>query len=437
MTTQSKRGRSNIHAVVDSLNLKPAMIAPHYNGLVSSLQEFADADYGLEEAAWEIRKHEIVQAYGYARSDSEKSFPFSNGVAIIPVHGVLLNRFSHSWGYATGYNFIRAQYKAAQVDDDVRLIVFDCNSYGGVVSGCFETASSIFKGRSKKPTLAVVDANCYSACYAIASAADKIAVTPSGGAGSIGVVAMHLDLSQLLNNMGIKVTFIHAGKHKIDGNPFQELPEDVRESLQASINKDYDKFVGLVAQNRNLSTQTVKDTEARCYDADEALSVGLIDAVQTPGEAVAAYLDGLSGSEHQQEFAMTTQTNAPGTENPTTPAVNVEEVEKTARTAERDRISAIMGCDEAKDKTKLANHLALNTEMSVDEAKAILGAAAPEAIKDEGAGATSANSAFATFMNADGHPNVGAGSENAEEPSTASRILAAQAAATGRKLAIQ
>jgi signal peptide peptidase SppA len=434
MNTPTRKARPNIRAILDGMNLQAAMIAPHYTGLVGALQEFADADYGLEEAAWAMRKDELCAAYGFGKSNADKPFAFSNGVAIIPVHGVLVNRFSYSWGFATGYNFIRAQYRAALADDDVKLVVFDCNSYGGMVAGCFETADEIFEGRSEKPSLALVDSSAYSACFAIGTAASRMVVVPSAGVGSVGVVAMHMNIGPMLEKWGIEVTFIHAGAHKVDGHPYAALPDDVKKNIQTSIDKNYATFVNGVARNRNLSAQVVKDTEARTYDADDALALGLIDAVQTPTQAVAAYLDELSGSEDQQEFEMSNQTTKPGAESTDKPEVDQQTIAASARTAERERMAGILNCEEASGKSKLANHLALNTDMSVDAAKAVLAASAPEQAQ---AATPPATNQFKAAMDADKHPEVGAGNGDGGEPqqmSKADRILAAQHAATGRQV---
>ena len=444
MSTTRKRAKPSAQALLDSMNMRAALIAPHYNGLASTLREYAEADFGLEEAAREIRKSELTAAYGFGPANNSKPFAFSNGVAIIPVHGTLLNRFSYSWGGVTGYNFIREQHKAALVDDEVELIVFDCNSYGGMAAGCFELAEEIRESRSIKPSLAVVDSNSFSACYAIASSASKMVSTASSGIGSIGVVAMHMNIGEMLKDWGIEVTFIYAGAHKVDGNPYNGLPNDVKASIQSSIDKSYDKFVALVATNRNLSTEAVKSTEAACYDADVALELGLIDAIQSPSQAVATYLDELSGSnDDQQEFTMSKENTQPGAESNNQPVVDEKAVAAQARADERERMAGIMNCEEAAGKAKLANHLALNTDMSVDAAKAVLSAAAAE----QSAAATpapvtaSSDNGFTRYMDADKHPQVGADSEagdeqgHGQEQSNASRILASQAAATGRPLA--
>lgn len=437
MSNGKRRGHPNVHAIVDGLNMQAAMISPHYTGLASALQEMVDADLSLEEAAWESRKNELISAYGLGdTTGSDKPYAFSNGVAIIPVHGVLVNRFSHSWGYVTGYNFIRNQYEAALKDEDVRAIVLDCNSPGGMVAGCFETASLIYKNRDTKPTLSVVDSSSYSACYAIASSAGKMMVVPSAGVGSIGVVATHVNIGPMLEKMGIEVSFIHAGKHKVDGNPYQALPDDVKKAIQASIDKGYDTFVKTVARNRNLSAGSVRSTEANIYDADEALALGLIDAIETPSKAIGNFLNELSGSNDQQEHYMsqkdTVRTGAEGKE----PVVDQSAIVAEARKAERERMAGIMNCDEAKGKEKLANHLATNTEMSLEDAKAILCAAAPEVQESatKKAPAQSSANPFSDYMNSDEHPNVGADVDSGvdTEMSISERILAAQKVATGR-----
>lgn len=438
MSTKRNSARQNVRAVIDGLNMKAAMIAPHYTDMASVLQEYADADTALENAAWEARRNDLVQAYGFSSSQTDKPFAFSNGVAIIPVHGALLNRFSYSWGFVTGYNFIRSQFNAAMADDDVKLIVFDCNSPGGMVAGCFETADMIFEGRSEKPSLAVVDSSSYSACYAIASSAGRMVTTQSAGVGSIGVVAMHVNFGPALKDAGIEITFIHAGAHKVDGNPYEALSPDVKKSIQTSIDKNYATFVNGVARNRNLSAEVVRGTEAKTYDADDALALGLIDAVQSPSEAVAAYLDELSGSDDQQEFMMSDKTIQPGAEGQTS-AIDEKQVAATARTAERERMAGILGCDEAKDKQKLANHIALKTDMSVEDAKVMLAAAASEAAPQAAASTGVEDSAFHRAMEASKHPEVGAGGgEGGEQKqSAADRILAAQYAATGYKPTVQ
>lgn len=104
-----------------------------------------------------------------------------------------------------------------------------------------------------------------------------------------------------------------------------------------------------------------------------------------------------------------------------------------ARTAERARVSGILNCEESKGREKLANHIALNTDMSVEVAKGLLAAAPAEAAATPAPAA--AGNPFKATMDADQHPQVGAdggeGGATDAELSAAQLILRAQAAATG------
>lgn len=422
------------HVVANRLNMQPALVSPaHQTMIVESLRQLARADDEEEARHQEKARKDLLAAYGFESTANNKPFIYSDGVAFIPVTGLLINRFNDSWGWVTGYNFIRSWLGAAVDDPDVHSIVLDCNSGGGEVAGCFELAADIRLARAAKRCLAVVDSSSYSACYAIASAASKIVVTPSGGVGSIGVVAMHVDMSKMLSDWGINVTFIFSGDHKVDGNPYEPLPEPVRASIQARVDSTRQQFVALVAENRGLDPKVVFDTQAACYSASDALALGLIDAIAPPLEAVQAFLNELSGSDDQETEMSHATAAKPGAESTAATPENAaaapaaKPVDSAAeRAAERERIAAITTHESAKDKSALANHLALKTNLSVDEAVAIL-AASPA----EKAAEPAKPNAFTAAMDASEHPNVGAAATG--ELTAAQRILASQSAATGVK----
>lgn len=380
------------HETAKRMNLRPVAVAVAFSSLQSDLMHMSEADSAKQREMLEQRRVELAAVYGGASDGpQQKPFAFSNGVAVVPVSGSLINRFASCYpGWVTGYNFISRQVQLAGEDEDVEIIVLDMNSYGGEVAGCFECAAVIAEVATTKPVLAYVDSNCYSACYALASSATKISATSSGGAGSIGVVAMHVDFSKMMDKFGVKVTFIHAGAHKVDGNPYEELSADVKKDIQTSVNKSYDKFVDHVATGRKMDVKKVRDTEARTYSADDALAIGLIDAIETPSQAVQAFLAESSGSTSQprKEDAMSQTTTTPGadTTGKTITQADMDaarrEGAEAAKKAERERVSAIMGCDEAKDRQKLANHISMKTDMSLEDAKSML-AAAPAEVKEK------------------------------------------------------
>ena len=400
------------------MNHAAVMVAVNKSSLQMDLQTLhAETPESGERKRAEVMES-LCAAYGFDSKAQNKPFAFQNGVAVIPIHGSLINRFGQCYGYVTGYNFIRRQRDAAMADPDVTAIVYDVNSGGGEAAGCFELADESFALRGTKPTISVVDSACYSAAYALASTSDQVVVTPTGGAGSVGVYTMHVDMSKMLENWGLEITLIHAGEHKVDGHPYAELPEDVRADMQKSVDATYNKFVESVARNRNLSVEAVKDTQARCYSADDALALGLIDSVASPLEAIRAFLGGPSEASNDE-----------------TTGDSLMELNE-AKQAERQRVGAIIGHPNAKGREAMANHLALNTDMSVDDAAALL-AVAPvaqvEVVEKTEEAAKPKNEKFVEAMNQDDHPNVGPDGKPLEsaEKTQANELMEAFTAATG------
>lgn len=211
-------------------------------------------------------------------------------VAILQVIGSLVNRgawVGASSGLVSYEGFIH-QITTAANDSRVDSILLDMQSPGGEAVGCFEAAAAVRKAAAIKPVTALVNGMACSAAYAIASGATRRVTTPSGISGSIGVVLMHLDFSVYLHNEGVKPTLIHAGAHKVDGNPYEPLPKEVRDDLQAEVDQFYSMFVACVAEGTGLTDEAIRATEARTYIGTEAVKVGLMDEVATIEEVLAA-----------------------------------------------------------------------------------------------------------------------------------------------------
>ncbi|GBR06396.1 S49 family peptidase [Asaia siamensis] len=212
------------------------------------------------------------------------------GIAIIPVSGVLLPGSGWSWSGATYYQDIRCSLAAALQDPAVNSIALIVNSPGGTVSECFDTADLIYQARGDKPIWAILDDVAYSAAYAIASAADFITVPRTGGTGSIGVVGMHVDVTASLADAGIKVTTFQYGARKTDSYPTTPLTDPARERMQADIDEMGEMFVALVARNRNISPEIVRNTQAATFMGEHGIALGLADQIATPQEAISALL---------------------------------------------------------------------------------------------------------------------------------------------------
>lgn len=252
-----------------------------------------------------------------------KPYKVSNGVAIITITGSLVNR--GAWVGAssglTSYEGIGHQIKSALADDSVKSVILDCHSPGGEAVGAFETAMLVRELSGKKRTVAVVNGMACSAMYAIISGASEIATTETGVSGSIGVVLLHADFSRQLDREGITPTLIHAGAHKVDGNPFEPLSADVRDDLQAEVNSFYEAFLTTVAKGRGnrLTAEAARSTEARTFIGQDAVSAGIADRVGS-FETVLAELSrattpkGGRSTSHNGRSSMSETSGAPAAE---------------------------------------------------------------------------------------------------------------------------
>ena len=220
-------------------------------------------------------------------------FAMIDGIAVIEIAGTLVHRgawIGQSSGL-TSYEGIAAQLQAALADPAVRGIALDIDSFGGEVAGAFDLADRIRAARAQKPVHAFIAEHALSAGYVLASQADRITLPRTGAVGSIGVVALHADMSGALDQKGIAVTLIHAGAHKVDANPYQPLPQAVHDQMQRQLEVVRFLFAETVAAGRGdrLTHSAALATEAAVYRGAEAIAAGLADDLADPVTAFHAF----------------------------------------------------------------------------------------------------------------------------------------------------
>lgn len=209
-------------------------------------------------------------------------------VAVIPIQGVVTAR-----GGGVAMDRLRNSIRSAANNPDVGAIVLDMDTPGGTYAGTPETAATVAEAAQSKKVVAMVNTLAASAGYWIASQASEIVVSPSSDVGSIGVYRMHIDVSKALEDVGVAINFIHAGKFKVEGNPFQALGDEARAYMQSSVDESYDEFVRAVAAGRGVSITKARDEfgQGRVIGADKAVALGMADRVATMSDVLA----GLSG----------------------------------------------------------------------------------------------------------------------------------------------
>ena len=224
-----------------------------------------------------------------------------SGIAVIPIHGTLVKRVlgMEAASGLTSYGGIAQEIDAALADPQVQGILLDIDSPGGEASGSFELARQIRHAATQKPVWAVANDAAYSAAYALAASAQRLIVTETGGVGSIGVIALHIDQSAKDAQEGYRYTAVTAGAHKNDFSPHHPLSDAAKAELQTEVDRLYGLFVEHVAAMRSLDVDAVRATEAGLYFGANAITAGLADAVSSFETALADFSLFLSARNHK------------------------------------------------------------------------------------------------------------------------------------------
>lgn len=247
--------------------------------------EFSRAQMlGLDPVAT-IQPQAIVQSY---EPDEDDEDPPGAGLAVIPVAGPLVPRTGNLklCQQMTAYEQVAARVDAALSDPDCAQIVFDIDSPGGASTGAFELADKIRAAGQVKPTTAVVNFNAMSGAYLLAAACNEISLSQSGGVGSIGVIAQHMDVSKMNEAMGVKVTAVYRGDKKNNLSPNEPLTDASLAELDAMVERTYEQFVDAVSTYRSLTKAQVIETQAGLYFGQDAIDAGLADRLEAPQDAI-------------------------------------------------------------------------------------------------------------------------------------------------------
>lgn len=282
--------------VIGALMALPWAILPQKLVVIQELMK-------LRASGQKLTPEDVQAAMDMQAAVAARRAPGAAGVAVIPLLGTIVprgNMLLESSG-ATSVQVTAARFREALRDPDIGSIVLDVDSPGGQVGGIEELGREIYEARGQKPIIASVNGLAASAAYWIASAADEVVVTPSGMAGSIGVLMVHQDVSAMLEREGVRMSMVSAGKYKTEGNAFEPLTDEARADWQALVDDYYDLFTKAVARNRGVKVAEVRNGfgEGRVVTAAQAVSLGMADRVGTFGEVVQRLASGRGRSAHR------------------------------------------------------------------------------------------------------------------------------------------
>ena len=216
-----------------------------------------------------------------------------NKILLIDIKGLISNKKQVSvLGVQTNVGLVdrvREALKKAEQDEDIKALILRINTPGGTVTSSDIIYHEIktFKERKKIKVYAIVMDLAASGGYYVAQAADRIIVHPTSLTGSIGVIALKMNLSGLMEKVGVDFEVVKSGAHKDFLSPFRSLTDDERLIFQKTIDDLHQRFVSTIEDNRKqLNRDQIKKlADGRIYTSQQALDAKLIDQIAYMDEA--------------------------------------------------------------------------------------------------------------------------------------------------------
>ena len=220
--------------------------------------------------------------------DNTGSVSIRDGTAIIPIHGPITarNTFFSLFAGGTSLETLAKDFQEALNNEDVKSILFDIDSPGGVAVGPFEFAEMIYNARGRKPIYSYIGRNGSSAAYWLASATEKIIVNPSALVGSIGVVTT-IPVQEQPDQDGYKNIEI------VSSNAALKRPDPKTKEGLAEIRRELDDlestFIESIAKYRSITPEIIKADfgGGGVVIGSQAINKNMADALGTYEEVLA------------------------------------------------------------------------------------------------------------------------------------------------------
>jgi len=212
----------------------------------------------------------------------------SDKIALIMMRGLISSSMPGNVGDSM-VDDMRLSLEQARDDEHVRAIVLEIDSPGGEVTSSDQIYSAVVKARAKKPVVVYMDSLAASGGYYVACGGKFLMANETTITGSIGVIIETLNYEQLLNKIGLAAVVFKSGKFKDMLNGARPITPEERDYVQSFVMKTYDKFLGVVAKERNLPADNLRSTiaDGRILSGKDALDNKLIDGLGQIDDAFA------------------------------------------------------------------------------------------------------------------------------------------------------
>lgn len=169
---------------------------------------------------------------------------------------------------------------------NIKAVILNVNSPGGTMVGSELLYKRIKHIAEEKPVVAVMQEVAASGGYMAAIAAPHVLAQQGTITGSIGVLFQTAEVTEMASKLGIELNTFKSSPLKGSPSPLEKITPAVERELQTLIKANYDIFVDIVKDARNISKDELLPlADGRVYTGTQAVENTLIDGIGGEDEA--------------------------------------------------------------------------------------------------------------------------------------------------------
>ena len=273
------------------------------NGLVDELVTYEQMRQKLADLYVTDRPENVktISIQDYAMIRTPLNLKPKAKVAVIYADGDIVDGKAKESQIVAGDRFAKI-ISEIRNDSTVKAAVLRVNSPGGSVLASEKIKAELALLQERMPVVASYGNYAASGGYWISAGCDKIYSNATTLTGSIGVFSMIPDFSRTVEDkLHVGITSVKSNSHADMYGMMRPLTDKEIAYMQASVEKIYDRFTGIVAEGRGMSVSCVDEiAQGRVWTGAEALDINLVDQIGTIEDAItwaALSIDGVAAVE--------------------------------------------------------------------------------------------------------------------------------------------
>ncbi len=215
-------------------------------------------------------------------------------IALISLRGIITSADPGAIG-ETMVEDLKLQLEQALEDTKVKAIVLHIDSPGGEVTASDMIYNAVRKARDegKKPIVVSMGSLAARGGYYVACGGSHVIAHDTTFTGSIGVIMQGINYEQLFGKVGLQMMTFKSGKLKDMLSGSRPMTEEEKTYIQGLVMQSYDKFVGIVAKERNLPEDQLRNgvADGRVLSGKDALAAGLVNQLGSIEDAYAKAME--------------------------------------------------------------------------------------------------------------------------------------------------